>query len=80
MPRTYNTHGMPKGRARLRGTQPVTADMRKRAERSSFAGTCKLRAKLDKVDVVYHDSSWCHMQDGSVLARFSDVGAAVAAL
>jgi hypothetical protein len=54
--------------------------MRRRATTRSHVATTKLRAKLHRVDVVQHDSSWCHAVDGNIVARFATVGDAVSAL
>lgn len=58
----------------------ASQDVRDRASRRGFVATTKLRAKLHRVKIVQHDSSWCHAVDGNVIARFDDVSAAIAAL
>lgn len=54
--------------------------LRRRMQSKSYVATTKWRAKLHEVEIIQHDSSWCHVVDGNVVARFDDVSAAIAAL
>jgi hypothetical protein len=71
------------GVSRNKAARLSTADEkdRRRARTRSHVATTRLRAKLHAIEIVQqHDSSWCHVLDGMVIARFATVGDAVAAL
>ena len=60
-----------------------TADKidRLRARNRSHAATCQLRAKLSTVQIIQgDDSSWLHVVGDAIVARFTNVSDAVAAL
>lgn len=74
----------PKGRvSRNKVTSRMTVEQKASARRAatrSFVATTRHRAALTKVEIVQHDSSWCHVRDGEVVARFSTINEAVDAL
>jgi hypothetical protein len=74
----------PSGRVQMNNaTSRLTKEEKRARQRiatSSFVATTQYRAALDKVRVCEHDSSWCHMRGGEVLARFDTMSDAVVAL
>lgn len=85
MARKYNVYDVPKGRAHVNrrslADTTATRDMRDAARSRSFVATCKMREKLSRVLIRQgDDTSWQHVLDGIVTARFATVGEAVAAL
>jgi len=68
--------------SKTKGKPACTAsrDMLRRATTRGHVATTKLRAKLHRVEIQQHDSSWCHVVGGNIVARFDCVTQAVDAL
>lgn len=82
MARKYNRYAVPTGRVNAnRNVSNVSHDARVKARNRSHVATCQLRAKLSTVRIVQDDdSSWLHIVGGAIVARFTSVSDAVAAL
>lgn len=82
MARKYNRYAVPTGRVNVnRNVSNITKDARDKARTSSFVATCRMRAKLAAVQIIQgDDSSWLHVIEDKVVARFANVTDAVAAL
>jgi hypothetical protein len=82
MARRYNRYAVPTGRVNVnRNVSNVTADARAKARTRSHVATSALRAKLAAVQIIQgDDSSWLHVVGDAIVARFTNVSDAVAAL
>lgn len=82
MARRYNRYAVPTGRVNVnRGVSNITPESRAKARTRSHVATSALRAKLAAVQIIQgDDSSWLHVVGDRVLARFTSVTDAVAAL
>ena len=82
MARKYNRYAVPTGRVNAnRNVSNVSRDDRAKARNRSHVATCQLRAKLSAVQIIQDDdSSWLHVVGDAIVARFTNVSDAVAAL
>lgn len=82
MARKYNRYAVPTGSVNVnRRVSNVAVDVRAKARARSHVATSVLRAKLAAVQIIQgDDSSWLHVVDDKIVARFSSVTEAVAAL
>lgn len=82
MARKYNRYAVPTGRVNVnRNVSNVTPESRVKARTRSHVATSVMRAKLAAVQIIQgDDSSWLHVIEDKVVARFASVTDAVAAL
>lgn len=52
----------------------------RKTQTANFTATCRKRHALRNTKILNLDGAWCHVLKGEVVAKFSSVGEAVAAL